>query len=117
MLSLEPCAARRRSGVFSAMATQMRVDTRSGTPTLMLTIQSETEQPVANVIRQCPKWDGKPLTMDVSNTFAEGSGARFLQRQIATVSGGKITLQPALTAMACCCLSAPKPQAPRRLLA
>ncbi len=47
-------------------------------------------------IRQCPKWDGKPLTIDVSKTFAEGSKVRdFYSGNVATVSGGKITLQPA----------------------
>ncbi|MXH64207.1 alpha-amylase, partial [Escherichia coli] len=55
---------------------QMRVDTRSGTPTLMLTIQSTAEQPVANVARQCPTWDGKPLTLEVSSTFPEGTVVR-----------------------------------------
>ncbi len=44
----------------------MRVDTRSGTPTLMLTIKSAAEQPVANVIRrQCPKMGWKTLTLEV----------------------------------------------------
>ncbi len=47
-------------------------------------------------IRQCPKWDGKPLTLDVSKTFPEGSKVRdFYSGNVATVSGGKITLQPA----------------------
>lgn len=53
-------------------------------------------QAAAPQIRQCPKWDGKPLTIDVSKTFAEGSKVRdFYSGNVATVSGGKITLQPA----------------------
>lgn len=77
MLSLKPCEGTPpqwrlfRDGVY-----QMRIDTRSGTPTLMLTVQSAAPQPVANVTRQCPKWDGKPLTIDVVNTFPEGTVVR-----------------------------------------
>ncbi|WP_262988402.1 hypothetical protein, partial [Enterococcus faecium] len=74
----------------------MRIDTRSGTPTLLLTIQSAAEQPVATAIRQCPKWDGKPLTLNVSDTFPEGTVVRdFYSKQTATVQNGNITLQPA----------------------
>ena len=31
---------------------------------------------IAALLRQCPKWDGKPLTLDVGQTFAEGSQVR-----------------------------------------
>ncbi|HBL9020463.1 TPA: alpha-amylase, partial [Enterobacter hormaechei] len=97
MLSLKPCEGTPpqwrlfRDGVY-----QMRIDTRSGTPTLMLTVQSAAPQPVANVTRQCPKWDGKPLTIDVVNTFPEGTVVRdFYSKQTATVQNGKVILQPA----------------------
>ena len=61
MLSLKPCdGTPPQWRLFRDGEYQMRVDTRSGTPTLMLTIKSAAEQPVADVIRQCPKWDGNP---------------------------------------------------------
>ncbi|MBF4113047.1 alpha-amylase [Enterobacter cloacae subsp. cloacae] len=97
MLSLKPCdGTPPQWRLFRDGEYQMRVDTRSGTPTLMLTIKSTAEQPVADVIRQCRKWDGKPLTLEVGNTFPEGSVVRdFYSKQTATVQQGKITLQPA----------------------
>ena len=56
MLSLKPCdGTPPQWRLFRDGEYQMRVDTRSGTPTLMLTIKSTAEQPVADVIRQCPK--------------------------------------------------------------
>lgn len=48
----------------------LQLDTRSGTPTLMISIQNAVE-PVASPVRECPKWDGLPLTLDVSATFPE----------------------------------------------
>ena len=97
MLSLKPCdGSPPQWRLFRDGEYQMRIDTRSGTPTLLLTIQSTAEQPVASVIRQCPKWDGKPLTLDVSHTFPEGTVVRdFYSKQTATVQNGNITLQPA----------------------
>ncbi|MCZ5936208.1 hypothetical protein O5264_28285, partial [Escherichia coli] len=53
----------------------LQIDTRSGTPTLMISIQNAAE-PVANLVRECPKWDGLPLTLDVSATFPEGAAVR-----------------------------------------
>ncbi len=97
MLSLEPCKGSApqwrlfRDGVY-----RLTVDTRSGTPTLMLSVASEAADTAKVEVRQCPRWDGKPLTLDVSQTFAEGSEVRdFYSGKTATVSGGKITLQPA----------------------
>jgi alpha-amylase len=116
MLSLKPCDGTPPQWRLFRDGDQMRIDTRSGTPTLMLTIQSAAEQPVANVIRQCPKWDGKPLTLDVSNTFPEGSVVRdFYSKQTATVRTEKSPCSPPPTVTACCCLSAPKPTSRRRL--
>jgi hypothetical protein len=61
----------------------------------MLSLEEKETSAAAPQIRQCPKWDGKPLTLDVSKTF-EGSKVRdFYSGNVATVSGGKITLQPA----------------------
>ncbi|MBN6045592.1 alpha-amylase [Citrobacter sp. ku-bf4] len=72
----------------------LEIDTRSGTPTLMITVPRETE-PTANVARQCPKWDGSPLTLAVAPTFPEGSVVRdFYSGKTATVKNGQITLQP-----------------------
>ncbi|ELQ6216401.1 alpha-amylase [Cronobacter dublinensis] len=97
MLSLKPCAEptpewrRFRDGNY-----QVQIDTRSGTPTLMLSVEQEGEKAAAEVVRQCPKWDGKPLTVAVKETFPEGSQVRdFYSGNIATVTQGTITLTPA----------------------
>ncbi|MCE0019873.1 alpha-amylase, partial [Klebsiella pneumoniae] len=97
MLSMEPCRGTPpqwrifRQGLYT-----LKVDTRSGTPTMMISLEEKEASAAAPQIRQCPKWDGKPLTIDVSKTFAEGSKVRdFYSGNVATVSGGKITLQPA----------------------
>ncbi|QML58245.1 alpha-amylase [Escherichia coli] len=98
MLSLKPCDSTPpqwrlfRNGEYT-----LQIDTRSGTPTLMISVQN-TAEPVANLARECPKWDGKPLTLDVSATFPEGAAVRdYYSQQIATVKNGQITLQPAAT--------------------
>ncbi|VDZ87033.1 periplasmic alpha-amylase [Lelliottia amnigena] len=57
MLSLKPCEGTPPQWrLFREGDYQMRIDTRSGTPTLMLTVQSVTDKPVTDVTRQCPKW-------------------------------------------------------------
>jgi alpha-amylase len=92
-----------------ARAYTLEVDTRSGTPTMMISLEEKeasrrraADPPVSEV-----GW--KTAAMDVSKTFAEGSKVRdFYSGNVATVSGGKITCSPPSTAMACCCLSAPK---------
>lgn len=96
MLSLKPCeGAPPQWRLFRDGDYTLEIDTRSGTPTLMITLQRDAE-PVASVIRQCPKWDGSPLTFDVAPTFPEGSVVRdFYSQQTAMVKNGKITLQPA----------------------
>ncbi|WP_318364594.1 alpha-amylase [Enterobacter sp.] len=96
MLSLQPCSGTPPQWrVFRDGDYQLQLDTRSGTPTLMLTVKSAPQTSAAAVTRQCPKWDGKPLTLDVSKTFAEGSVVRdFYSQQTATVKQGKITLLP-----------------------
>ena len=98
MLSLEPCQGDApqwrlfRDGNYT-----LEVDTRSGTPTLTIAVQSDTQSAAEQVnVRQCPRWDGKPLTLDVGKTFPEGSLVRdFYSGQTATVKQGKITLRPA----------------------
>lgn len=58
----------------------------------------EHRRTVASLVRECPKWDGLPLTLDVSATFAEGAAVRdYYSQQIAIVKNGQITLQPAAT--------------------
>lgn len=96
MLSLIPCEGTPPQWrLFKDGRYTMEIDTRSGTPTLMITLPREAE-PTANVARQCPKWDGKPLTLAVAQTFPEGSVVRdFYSGQTATVKNGQITLQPA----------------------
>ena len=61
----------------------------------MITVPREAE-PTANMVRQCPTWDGSPLTFEVAQTFPEGSVVRdFYSGQTAMVKNGQITLQPA----------------------
>ncbi|HAT2609111.1 TPA: alpha-amylase [Kluyvera intermedia] len=97
MLSLKPCTGDAPQWrVFREGQYQIQLDTRSGTPTLMLSVKSEAATQAVNVVRQCPIWDGKALTLDVSKTFPEGSMVRdFYSQKTAMVQNGKITLQPA----------------------
>ena len=98
MLSLKPCEGTPPQWrLFKDGDYTLEIDTRSGTPTLMLLVKSAKDT-VTPQIRQCPKWDGSPLTLDVSQTFPEGAVVRdFYSQQTATVKNGSITLQPAAT--------------------
>ncbi|EPU4320780.1 alpha-amylase [Escherichia coli] len=98
MLSLQPCSnTPPQWRLFRDGEYTLQLDTRSGTPTLMISIQNAVE-PVASLVRECPKWDGLPLTLDVSATFPEGAAVRdYYSQQIAIVKNGQITLQPAAT--------------------
>ncbi|STT82495.1 Periplasmic alpha-amylase [Klebsiella pneumoniae] len=82
---------------------------------MMISLEEKETSAAAPQIRQCPKWDGKPLTIDVSKTFAEGSKVRdFYSGNVATVSGGKNHPAARLRQQwDCCCLSAPR-RPPRR---
>ncbi|MEY8711838.1 alpha-amylase [Mangrovibacter phragmitis] len=95
-LSLEPCKGTPPQWrLFRDGTYHVQIDTRSGTPTLLLSVDSTTAAP-QNVTRQCPRWDGKPLTVDVSSTFPEGSTVRdFYSGDTAIVHQGHITLMPA----------------------
>lgn len=96
-LSLKPCEGEAPVWrLFREGEYQVQIDTRSGTPTLSLSVNSEAQAAPVDVTRQCPKWDGKPLTVDVSKTFPEGSEVRdFYSGATATVKQGQITLMPA----------------------
>ncbi|HBN7514067.1 TPA: alpha-amylase [Escherichia coli] len=98
MLSLQPCSnTPPQWRLFRDGEYTLQIDTRSDTPTLMISIQNAAE-PVASLVRECPKWDGLPLTVDVSATFPEGAAVRdYYSQQIAIVKNGQITLQPAAT--------------------
>ena len=98
MLSLQPCSnTPPQWRLFRDGEYTLQIDTRSGTPTLMISIQNAAE-PVASQVRECPKWDGLPLTVDVSATFPEGAAVRdYYSQQIAIVKNGQIMLQPAAT--------------------
>lgn len=96
-LSLEPCNDNApgwrvfRDGLYT-----LTIDTRSGTPTLTVSLRAEETSAASAVTRQCPTWNGGPLTLDVSQTFPEGTVVRdFYSQQTTTVTKGKITLQPA----------------------
>ncbi|MFI8416014.1 alpha-amylase [Serratia sp. NPDC078593] len=97
-LSLQPCSEqaavnwhRYRDGEY-----QIRVDTRSGTPTVHISIKPQQPAAAATINRTCQRWNGKPLSVDVSGTFSNGETVRdFYSGQTATVRQGKVTLQPA----------------------
>lgn len=97
MLSMIPCEGTAPEWrLFRSGSYTLTVDTRSGTPTLLLSVESDGQPEKAAALRQCPRWDGKPLTVEVSPTFAEGSQVRdFYSGQTAIVKQGKVTLQPA----------------------
>lgn len=99
MLSLTPCAGDAPEWrLFRSGNYQVQIDTRSGTPTLMLSVKQDEPQTVAAAVRQCPKWDGGPVTVSVNDRFEEGSQVRdFYSGNTATVTDGKITLMPAAT--------------------
>ncbi|UAN46008.1 alpha-amylase [Serratia sp. JSRIV001] len=97
-LSLQPCSDSEPVNwrLFRDGDYQVRIDTRSGTPTLQLSLKAEPEKTVAAVARTCQRWDGQPITIAVKDTFAEGETVRdFYSGQTATVVQGQITLQPA----------------------
>ncbi|MCD1125727.1 alpha-amylase [Jinshanibacter sp. LJY008] len=96
-LSLKPCEGEAPAWrIFREGEYHVQIDTRSGTPTLTLSVNNEEQTAPTDITRQCPKWDGKPLTIDVSKTFAEGSEVRdFYSGSTATVKQGQITLMPA----------------------
>ena len=92
--SLEPCHGQApqlrifRSGNYLA-----QIDTRSGTPTLRISLEQQPEPEV--VAKICPKWDKQPLEIDVSGTFADGDTLRdAYSGNSAVVKNGKVTLTP-----------------------
>lgn len=92
--SLEPCHGQVpqlrifRSGNYLA-----QIDTRSGTPTLRISLEQQPE-PEA-VAKICPKWNKQPLEIDVSGTFADGDTLRdAYSGNSAEVKNGKVTLTP-----------------------
>ena len=97
MLSLTPCQGDAPAWrLFRDGDYQIQIDTRSGTPTLLLSVGAAVSTAPQDVTRQCPRWDGKPLTVDVSSTFANGDLVRdFYSGKTATVTQGRVTLMPA----------------------
>ena len=97
MLSLSPCSGDAPEWkLFRSGNYHIQVDTRSGTPTLMLSVKQDEPEAVAAAVHQCPKWDGGPVTVAVNDRFAEGEKVRdFYSGNSATVTDGKITLMPA----------------------
>lgn len=75
---------------------QVRIDTRSGTPTLLLSLQEPAaSSETAVVSKTCLHWQGQPVSADVSATFAEGEMVRdYYSGQTARVTAGKVQLQP-----------------------
>lgn len=115
MLSLKPCeGAPPQWRLFKDGDYTITVDTRSGTPTLLLSIKTEPER-TAQLAYQCPVWDGSPLTLDVRQTFPEGTVVRdYYSGQTDTVQNGKSRCNLP-TATGFYCWNARKPMR-RRLL-
>lgn len=97
MLSLAPCTASPPQWrLFRDGDYHIELDIRSGTPTLRLSVQSAQQATIAAA--QCKKWDGKPLTVNVSQSFSNGTLVRdFYSGQTARVKDGSVTLLPAPT--------------------
>lgn len=100
VISLHPCESSEgvnwrlyRDGDY-----QIRIDTRSGTPTLMLSVKSEdsTQQRTVVAPKQCLRRSEKSVTVKTEGVFPENSRVRdFYSGQTATVQNGKVTLMPA----------------------
>ncbi|MDU8923634.1 alpha-amylase [Pasteurellaceae bacterium LIM206] len=71
-----------------------QVDLRSGTPTLKIQFKPQ-EAIAANKARTCPRWDQRPLEIDVSAVFKEGETVRdAYSEHTAVVKNGKVTFMP-----------------------
>ncbi|MFU2318595.1 alpha-amylase [Rahnella sp. PCH160] len=95
-LSLQPCEEKAPANwrQFRPGDYQLRIDTRSGTPTLQLSLKMPQES-VTAISQTCPRGDGKPLNVDVSGTFAEGEIVRdFYSGQTSAVTDGHIRMMP-----------------------
>lgn len=97
MLSLTPCKGDAPAWrLFRDGNYQIQIDTRSGTPTLLLSVSAAASTAPQDVARQCPRWDGKPLTVDVSSTFTDGTLIKdFYSGKTTTVTHGSVTMMPA----------------------
>lgn len=97
MLSLTPCQGNAPTWrLFRTGQYNVQIDTRSGTPTLMLSVAQDAERTPVDVVRQCPRWDGTPVTVEINDTFPEGSEVRdFYSGATTVVRDGKVTLMPA----------------------
>ncbi len=96
MLSLMPCTGEAPAWrVFRQGHYQLRLDTRSGTPTLTINVAEAAPQ-AASAAFTCPRAGGLPITISTQGSFAEGTLVReFYSGQTASVSGGKVTFTPA----------------------
>ncbi|MBJ3814309.1 alpha-amylase [Shimwellia pseudoproteus] len=98
MLSLKKCnGTLPQWRVFRDGQYQLRIDTRSGTPTMMITVQQpQNDDHARKLAQRCPRWDGKPVTVNLGGQFAEGSQVRdFYSGAVATVTGGQARFTPA----------------------
>ena len=97
MLSLQPCGAQPATDwrLYRDGDYQIKIDTRSGTPTVMLSVKAPVVSNPTPLTQTCPRSDGKPLSIDVSKTFRDGETLRdYYSGQTAVVRQGKVTLQP-----------------------
>ncbi|SEM54611.1 alpha-amylase [Pasteurella skyensis] len=93
-LSLVPCEDKKvnlrifRKGQYIAI-----INMQEATPTLKVTVKPI--EPPKKIVKTCPVWNKKPVTIDVSSTFKNGEKIRdFYSGKVATVEQGKVTMLP-----------------------
>ncbi|GGB16651.1 alpha-amylase [Agarivorans gilvus] len=60
------------------------------------TATATSSQQALSQSKQCLQWDGQPITVDVTNSFEEGTAVKdFYSGQVSTVYQGKVTFTPA----------------------
>ena len=94
VVSLVPCKDPAESTrLFRDGKYSVEIDMRSGTPTAKLTV--EATKSANELVQVCPKWDGKPLEIEVSSLFKEGETVRdFYSGNTAKVQNGKVIMTP-----------------------
>ncbi|MGX2956994.1 alpha-amylase [Ursidibacter arcticus] len=93
-ISLVPCNdSAEFTRLFRDGKYHIEIDMRSGMPTAKLTV--EATKSANELVQTCPKWDAKPLEIDVSSLFKDGEIVRdFYSGNTAKVQNGKVTMMP-----------------------
>lgn len=95
---LEPCKNPPESTrLFRDGNYHLEIDMQNSSPTAKLTV--EASQSPTQSVQVCPKWDKKPLDIDVSALFKEGEKVRdFYSGHSTTVQNGKVQMMPSADA-------------------